>query len=351
MITQHHIYTDNSVDMDQIESNSIQLIVTSPPYPMVQMWDEIFSTQNPMIHDLISEGESAIVFQMMHQHLDDVWRECFRVLTPGGFLCINIGDATRTVNGKFSLFNNHTRIITACLKMGFTSLPDIIWRKQTNAPNKFMGSGMLPCGAYVTLEHEHILIFRKGNKREYKSEEEKSLRMKSAYFWEKRNIWFSDLWEIKGTKQDISTNTRERNAAYPVEIPYRLIRMFSQFGDCVLDPFLGTGSTTVAAVMTGRNSCGYDIDAEFSKFTSNRIIKLDCDKCREFINKQLNEHIKYIEEREKSGKEVKYYNKNLNCKVMTKQETEIELYYPYSIKISNNIIEIEHKLLRNTNLF
>lgn len=351
MITHHYIHTGNSMDMDHIQSNSVQLVVTSPPYPMVQMWDDIFASQNPLIADFLSDGESAIIFQMMHQMLDDVWRECFRVLQPGGFLCINIGDATRTVNGKFSLFTNHTRITAACIKMGFTCLPEILWRKQTNAPNKFMGSGMLPCGAYITLEHEHILIFRKGDKREYKTDDEKLIRAKSAYFWEKRNIWFSDLWDVKGTKQDISTDTRDRNAAYPVEIPYRLIQMFSQKEDTILDPFLGTGSTTVAAVMTGRNSHGYDIDSEFCKLAHNRVMELDCDICRQVVNKHLNDHINFIEEREKSGKKVKYYNKNLDCKVMTKQETEIELDYPVSIKTINDVIEVELHLLKNTNLF
>lgn len=85
--------------------------------------------------------------------------------------------------------------------MGFVGLPNIIWRKQTNAPNKFMGSGMLPCGAYVTLEHEWVLIFRKGGKREYKKVDAKLGRMKGSFFWEERNIWFSDVWEIKGVKQ------------------------------------------------------------------------------------------------------------------------------------------------------
>ena len=184
MNTLHHYYTGNSKKMSAIADDSVDLVVTSPPYPMIAMWDEIMADQNIKIK----------------------WRECLRVIKPGGFLCINIGDATRTINGRFKLYNNHSRIITSCLGMGFVGLPNIIWRKQTNSPNKFMGSGMLPCGAYVTLEHEWILIFRKGDKRVFKDAETKQTRCKSAFFWEERNTWFSDIWEIKGTKHCSSRN-------------------------------------------------------------------------------------------------------------------------------------------------
>ena len=172
-----------------------------------------------------------MAFELTHRELDKVWLECFRVLKEGGFLCINIGDATRNIKGEFELYNNHSRIITYCTNIGFTNLPNIIWRKPTNSPNKFMGSGMLPCGAYVTLEHEWILIFRKGSKRLYKGDTEKEQRRQSSFFWEERNHWFSDLWEIKGTKQAITnTKSRERNASYPFTVPYRLINMYSQRG-------------------------------------------------------------------------------------------------------------------------
>jgi DNA modification methylase len=91
------------------------------------------------------------------------------------------------------------------LKLGFTNLPNILWRKQTNAPNKFMGSGMMPPGAYVTLEHEHILIFRNGGKRQFNSQKEKTNRRQSAFFWEERNQWFSDVWmDLKGARQKIA---------------------------------------------------------------------------------------------------------------------------------------------------
>lgn len=331
MKTNHNIYIGASQQMTKTKDSSIDLVVTSPPYPMIEMWDEIMASQNPDISNYL-EKEPDKAFELMHQELDKVWKECFRVIKPGGFLCVNIGDATRTVNGNFMLYNNHSRISKACIELGFVGLPNIIWRKQTNAPNKFMGSGMLPCGAYVTLEHEWILIFRKGRKRIYKTAEAKLGRMKSSFFWEERNIWFSDVWDIKGTKQNLQkTNIRERSAAYPLEVPFRLINMFSQKGDTVLDPFLGTGTTMQAAILTGRNSCGYDIDANFESVIREGINGLDIDLCNSSIKKRFDAHKTFIVEREKSGKDVKHFNNTLNYKVMTKQESEIELNYLTSI--------------------
>jgi DNA modification methylase len=176
LTTTHKIYIDTAAKMNAIESNSIALVVTSPPYPMIEMWDEIMAKQNPEIQNALDKKDGAKAFELMHSLLDDVWGEISRVLMPGGFACINIGDATRTLNGEFQLYSNHSRIINTFNKLGLQNLPNIIWRKQTNAPNKFMGSGMMPSGAYVTLEHEWILIFRKGGKRTFLTEDEKFQR-------------------------------------------------------------------------------------------------------------------------------------------------------------------------------
>ena len=156
--TEHIILYENAANMEYIADESVALIVTSPPYPMIQMWDEIFSSQNKKIAHALSNGEGVLSFELMHKELDKVWDEIYRVLKTGGFACINIGDATRTIAGNFCLYPNHSRILQYIQQSGFSILPDILWRKQTNAPNKFMGSGMLPAGAYVTLEHEYILI-------------------------------------------------------------------------------------------------------------------------------------------------------------------------------------------------
>ena len=336
MKTIHSIYIGASQHMTSTENNSVDLIVTSPPYPMIKMWDDIMAKQNPdIINHLENNPEKA--FELMHQELDKVWKECMRALREGGYLCINIGDATRTINGNFSLYNNHSRISKACIEMGFVGLPNIIWRKQTNAPNKFMGSGMLPCGAYVTLEHEWVLIFRKGGKRVYKKADAKLSRMKSSFFWEERNVWFSDIWDVKGTKQKMrKDSSRERSAAYPFEVPYRLINMFSQKGDMVLDPFLGTGTTMKAAMLLGRNSCGYEIDPKFEIIIREGIDELDIDMCNNLIKSRFDAHKEFIANRKSSGKEIKHFNESLNCEVMTSQEKELELNYLESISEDKN---------------
>lgn len=316
-----------------IDSDSVHLVVTSPPYPMIAMWDGLMAQQNPVIGEKLRLGHGLEAFELMHKELDNVWREIHRVLSPGGLLCINIGDATRSFNAKFSLYPNHARIINALVKMGFTSLPGIIWKKPTNAPNKFMGSGMLPAGAYVTLEHEWILIFRKGEKRVFKTKEEISRRRGSAYFWEKRNTWFSDVWHITGTRQDEnSTVTRNTTASFPLEVPFRLINMFSIRGDTILDPFLGTGTTSIAAIICGRNSIGYEIDKTFVGSTHERIRNLDMRKLNSLLTKLLAEQEQFISARKSVGKRFKHFNKFLNLEVTSSHESDIKIYYLSELK-------------------
>jgi len=154
--------------MDTVPDASVDLVVTSPPYPMVAMWDETFEKQDERIAADLSRADGASAWERMHGLLDAAWAECGRVMKPGAIACINVGDATRTVAGDFRLYSNHARILSSFLGLGFVALPDILWRKQTNAPSKFMGSGMLPVGAYVTYEHEYILVLRKGRRREFR---------------------------------------------------------------------------------------------------------------------------------------------------------------------------------------
>ena len=115
--------------MNAIPSESISLVVTSPPYPMIKMWDEMFISQNPAIGKALKNRKGPDAFELMHQILDAVWKEVFRVLKNGGIACINIGDATRTINDNFSLYQNHTRMMSYLLKLGFSALPAILWRK------------------------------------------------------------------------------------------------------------------------------------------------------------------------------------------------------------------------------
>ena len=315
----------SAADMTNISDGSVGLVVTSPPYPMIEMWDDIFSRQNENITGALN-SDPLRAFELMHSELDKVWKEVTRVLIPGGIACINIGDATRTIKGTFQLFDNHSRISNSFKILGLQNLPSILWRKQTNAPNKFMGSGMLPPGAYVTLEHEYILIFRKGNKRNFSSTEEKLNRKKSAFFREERNLWFSDIWfDIKGVKQDTDIESlRPRTAAFSFELAYRLIQMFSVKFDIVLDPFVGTGTTLLAALAGQRNSIGYDIENKLSKvITTNTINSVGI--INSFISNRIKNHNEFIALREQEKGKMKYFNSYHQCSVMTRQEVDIEI--------------------------
>jgi DNA modification methylase len=293
---------------------------------MIQMWDGLFSSFSSDIEESLKLENGSISFELMHLELDKVWAEMFRVLKNGSFACINIGDAVRTVAGRFALFPNHARIIASCQKLGFDPLPVILWRKQTNAPNKFMGSGMLPAGAYVTLEHEYILVFRKGNKREFKLANEKSERMNSALFWEERNVWFSDIWDFKGTRQNLdNSELRERSAAYPFELAYRLINMYSLYNDTILDPFMGTGTTALAAIASGRNSIGVDIDPGFSDLINRRIESFIPNGSLHSANR-ISRHLQFIEEYIKTKGAPKYINRIHGFPVITNQEKDLQLF-------------------------
>lgn len=269
MLTLHRIIVGNSQQMLELADSSVQLMVTSPPYPMIQMWDKIFAETDPKISELwqkldAGSGEETVkeIYKVMHENLAKVWLEAYRVLSDGGIACINIGDATRTINGKFQLFPNHSRVTEVCEKIGFTTLPYILWKKPTTKPRykgkgAFLGSGFLPPNAYVTLDCEFILIFRKGNLRKFQPLDK--VRYDSAFTKAQRDEWFSQIWALKGARQTTSEMER-RTAAYPEEIAERLIRMFSIKGELVLDPFLGSGTTTKTAMQNDRASVGYELD-------------------------------------------------------------------------------------------
>jgi len=248
---------------EDIPDESVHLVVTSPPYPMVKMWDEFFASMG------------CTSFEKAHDALAEVWHQCYRTLVDGGIACINIGDATRTVpvidsDGSdesskqvFKLFPNHVAITQKFHSIGFQSLPYILWKKPTTRPKYkgktvFLGSGFLPTNAYVTLDVEYILIFRKGGPRRFDPKDKQ--RYDSQYTKEQRDEWFSQIWSgINGTRQTIGDSER-RIAAFPEEIPSRLIRMFSVKGDIILDPFLGSGTTMKVAAELERRSIGVEAD-------------------------------------------------------------------------------------------
>lgn len=322
----HQFISGSAAHLAGVPDRSAALIVTSPPYPMIEMWNDCFAAQDPRVAKALAGEQWEDAFEAMHSVLDRVWDECDRVLMPSGFVCINIGDATRTCGGSFRMFSNHTRVIESFARRGYTVLPDIVWRKQSNSPNKFMGSGMYPAGAYVTYEHEYILIFRKGGKREFRRTEERTIRRESAYFWEERNVWFSDLWEIGGVWQQMKrpAASRQRSAAFPLEIPYRLVAMYSAKGDTVLDPFGGTGTTALACAALERSSISADIDASLCTAAKERLLEARPELNR-LIRRRICDHEAFLAALPQEKRDRCYHNSRLGMLVKTRQELEMNI--------------------------
>jgi modification methylase len=280
MANQHKVIIGSSQKMSEMVDGTVHLMVTSPPYPMIAMWDELFCHSDPKISalwkKLDGKNQDDLIRQIytaMHSYLAQVWSETYRVLVDGGIACINIGDATRSINGKFQLFPNHCRIVEECEKTGFTTLPYILWKKPTTKPmykgkGAFLGSGFLPPNAYVTLDCEYILIFRKGNLRKFPPKD--AVRYESAFSKAERDEWFSQIWSLKGIRQTADELER-RTAAYPEEIAERLIKMFSVKGDTVLDPFLGSGTTMKVAAENDRSCIGFELDQNLLPLITQKV--------------------------------------------------------------------------------
>lgn len=338
--TTHKIIISDSRKMKKLKTNSINLIVTSPPYPMISMWDELFGTLNNKITSKLIEDNPELAFELMNKELDKVWDECIRVAKKDGIICINIGDATRKVNGIFRLFKSSERIVSYFIKKGFMTLPSIIWSKPTNSPNKFMGSGMYPLSAYVTLEHEHILIFRKQNR--ILTREEIKIRRKSAFFQFERNIWCSDIWKIRGASQKTTNGEkRKRNGAFPLEISNRLVNLFSIKGDTILDPFGGTGTTMLSCMSLQRNSIIIEIDENFES-TIRKRIKNEYKVLNSLQNKRIQNNINNSLESKKDFK----YKRNIDgIPVRTKQEIDLEISIINEISFFDSEINIDKSVI------
>ncbi len=229
-----------------VDAGSIHLVVTSPPYPMIPQWDDLF------------RALGADDYEGMLRVLADAWRACRRALVPGGILAVVIGDALRRTDDGFRIWPNHARTLIDATEAGFRPLPYALWKKPTNKPNAYLGSGFLPPNAYVTLDCEFVLLFRNGDLRSFPTRHPP--RAASRLSRPQRDLWFSQVWtDIRGARQ---AQGDRRTAAFPEPLAERLVRMFSIVGDTVLDPFAGTGTTLWAAARCGRDAIGVEWDPE-----------------------------------------------------------------------------------------
>jgi site-specific DNA-methyltransferase (adenine-specific) len=254
--TTHTIINGDSRQMSELKDKSVHLIVTSPPY--WQLKD--YGTENQIgFHD---DYETYI------NHLNLAWKECFRVLHDGCRLCINIGDqfARSIYYGRYKIIPIHTEIIKFCEIIGFDFMGSIIWQKattmNTSGGASIMGSFPHPRNGIVKLNFEYILLFKKQGIAPKPTLAQKE---NSAMTNEEWNTYFNGHWYFSGAKQD------KHLAMFPEELPNRLIRMFSFPNETVLDPFLGSGTTSLVAKKLDRNSIGYEINPDFIPIIKDRI--------------------------------------------------------------------------------
>lgn len=252
----HRLILGDSRRMSALEDASVHLVVTSPPY-----WQ---------LKDYGAEGQIGY-HQSYAEYIDSlnlVWMECDRVLHEGCRLCVNVGDqfARSVLYGRYKVVSIQSQIIRFCETIGMDYMGTILWKKvtttRTTGGASIMGSFPFPRNGMVKVNYEHILLFRKQGKAPRPSSEAKERSRMSIEEW---NESFSGIWTIPGVRQTGHV------AMFPEEIPRRLIRMYSFFGETVLDPFAGSGTTLAVAAEQGRSSIGIEVDPKCEELVRARL--------------------------------------------------------------------------------
>ena len=257
--TRHLLVRADARHLDWLPDESIHLVVTSPPYWTLKEYNE-----HP---DQLGSVED---YEEFHDQLARVWAHMYRALVPGGRLVCVVGDVclSRRENGRHLVMPLHADIVVRCRKLGFDNLAPIIWYKIANAAYEvergsggFLGKPYEP-NAIIKNDVEFILMLRKpGGYRKPTEDQRRASRLTKEEYQD----WFKQIWTLTGA------STREHPAPYPTELAYRLVRMFSFADDIVVDPFLGTGSTTLAAIRAGRESIGIEVDPKYFTATLKRV--------------------------------------------------------------------------------
>lgn len=266
LATAHELRLADARSMDFVDDESVHLVVTSPPYWTLKEYN-------------VSDGQLGYVrdYNAFLTELDKVWHGVFRALVPGARLVCVVGDvclSRRQNNGRHTVVPLHSSIQEHARAIGFDNLAPIIWHKIANAAYEVEGNGGFlgkpyEPNAVVKNDIEFILMLRKPGGYRRPTVPARLLSIISA---ENHRTWFQQIWEgLTGA------STREHPAPYPLELAERLVRMFSFVGDTVLDPFMGTGTTNVAAARWGRNSVGVEVDAEYFGMARERLASATAD--------------------------------------------------------------------------
>ena len=249
-------------ELTWLKEESVHLVVTSPPYWTLKKYN-----------DHVGQLGHVREYEHFLDQIEQVWRHVYRALVPGGRLVCIVGDVclSRRAHGRHVVIPLHADMVVRCRKLGFDNLTPIIWYKIANAKfevengSKFLGKPYEP-NAIIKNDIEFILMQRKPGGYRKPTEEQRRLSMINK---EQFDEWFRQSWALPGA------STREHPAPFPLELADRLVRMFSFFGDTVLDPFVGTGTTLLAAARAGRNAVGVEIDPRYAQIAKSRLATLD----------------------------------------------------------------------------
>jgi DNA modification methylase len=258
--TSHELILGDARTASALPEHSIHLVVTSPPYWTLKRYNE----HNEQL------GHFADYDQFI-AGLDEVWKNCYRALVPGGRLVVNVGDvclSRRRNNGRHTVVPLHATIQEHCKALGYDNLATMIWHKIANANYEVQGGGGFlgkpyEPNAVIKNDIEFVLMQRKPGG--YRSPSKRE-RLFSIISEENYQLWFRQIWsDLPGT------SSPRHPAPYPLEFAERVVRMFSFVGDTVLDPFMGTGTTSLACARWGRNSIGIEVDTAYHELARRRM--------------------------------------------------------------------------------
>jgi site-specific DNA-methyltransferase (adenine-specific) len=258
--TWHKLFIADARNLSMIPDGSIHLVVTSPPYWNLKRYNEN-DRQLGHLND----------YQFFLSELDKVWKECYKKLVIGGRLVVVVGDVllSRREYGRHKVVPLHADIQVNCEKIGYDNLAPVFWHKISNATfevsgnSKFLGKPYEPNGI-IKHDIEYILMLRKNGGYRKPTFLQRKLSIISEREF---NKWYQQIWDFNGA------STKIHPAPFPEELTNRIVKMFSFVGDTVLDPFVGSGTTMISALNSGRNSIGIEIDNEYANLTVSRITK------------------------------------------------------------------------------